>query len=361
MKKIKVFMFILLNISILNVFANNVFAFNYNGYFGEKNKKEEKMKRTTISEKDKKVEKGFTFTVYVKKESGSTVCLLDEVIKHVKLFIKNYLKEEDPFYLNKLFQNYKIYTDSSALNYKIKFYVFGNEKDSNEILNKLRKIFKKELSEKRLVDLLNKEKDFIDKDRYIEYNRKYFRCLRSRLIDFFKTVKNFSKKKNVKELWRIFNVLSNDTAHSANLLSVLTQDKKVREIIKNIKKVLNKIGSFDEDDKDKEKSKKEKKYKFFGQYDEDDFEEFDDEDYYDKDKYFDDEDYYDECDNDDFEKYMNKLYKRCKFLLNMIKQKKYRLYDIFIEMLESFEFGEKIYSVKRETTKIEGVIEKIKE
>ncbi len=339
MRIVFVFKKILL-IFLMVFFVNSVFKFNVNGrVLAYDYENWEDYDDDDESSSKTKVKKGFTFVMgfdanFEKNKSASFV---DLVVRRIKnLAIKKF---DDENYVKKLFENYKVkFYDGSCL---VKFYVYPNKGDLNEV----KRFCRRNILDRYYSGLFGTKYDKYD---YEEYVSAYIKRLSKSFGIFRKKVKNFYDKSDFAEMYYKFGVFVDDYVKTNSVLSSFSQDGKIVNKVKRIRKIIKKLH--DSNFKVK-KSKRE------------DFDDYDD--YFDDDyrysKYFDDDDFDEEFD----EKPLRMLYKKIKQLYKSIAYDVEKLKKInhseFEKALNSVNFKNSIRNVQKKITKVSGYLEKVKE
>ncbi len=357
MRKTRIF---ILNLILFIIFCFKISAFEINPYSYNTYLYNEKTKINQDNQ-TMEVKKGFTFTLNFKipKNIDCSINLTDIVIKHLKSLFKENLNNK---YVNQIFKNYKInYNNKKCF---VTFYVYPSTGE----YSKIKKFVINKFLDKDLSDFFSEEK--IKQKDYEDFMSEYKEVLEKKSKIFInKIIKNY-RENNYSKLYDIFYNLSSNFATTANIVSSISQHKKIRKLSENIRKDLKTVY----DKKLKHKFKyndfsdyyyKEygdnffkKSYKFLDELDDDDKEY--DEDYDDEDD--DKEDYDDEDDDDNYEIF-NKLEKKLTSFIkicenNIEKLNNLNSYDIR-DSIVSVSFEDEIKPIEKNIIKFDGVIEKI--
>ncbi len=167
-----------------------------------------------------------------KSEKNFTINFADIIVRHLKKFTKEKFKVDDD-YIKQIFQNYKINYDKDF--FYVDFYVFPEREDYEQIL----KFCRFYLLEEKFYNLFNRY--YNNEDEFKNYLRDYFKVIDKKLRLFAKNVVDFYAEENFEKIYEMFLIFARDCAHSDDVFSALTQNKRIKPITQNIIKLLKKI------------------------------------------------------------------------------------------------------------------------
>lgn len=331
---------------VLVFFKINTFGFEKNLYSYKE--------KTTINQdnQDIKVKKGFTFTLKFKNPQNIdfSINLTDIVIKHLKKILKENF--DDDKYINKIFKNYKV--NYNKKNSTITLYVYPPADE----YRKIKKFVINKLSDKDFKDLFSELK--IQEEEYKDFMNEYKDLLVKKYETFIrKIIKNY-RNDDYSKMYNIFYDILSNVASTSNIVSSMSQHKKVKKLSEDIEKKLKIIYN--------KNLKSKSKYNYFDDYYYDDYEDFKKSskflDYFD-DYDEDEEDEEDENENNinDNDKIFNTLEKNImsfvKIYENNIKNLDELNYSDFKDILNSVSFGDRIKPIEKKVIKFNGIVEKI--
>ena len=377
MKKYKKITTLIISLITINSFCCSVSAFKYinrdrDKFYDEDNK----VKRKNIKTKSVKEQKGFTYSMSVKRPENAPGNYIDFFNKcFMYIFSKKTpYKEKEGINMNSFFRNCNYrYNDESFYSNQ---YVFNNSKKS---LEDLKNFYKNNMADREFSKYFN-EYDFGNKKySYGDYNnnktifsedeyKKFLNSYCNRLFERFKAFSYLLRRKyerrELDKLKKILELHYKDTSHSEDVLSFMNQSKNMRKLIKTMLEIV----------KHKQQKKQnrllDKKRKKDKDYEDELFSDFSDDLYYNRYNSYDffNDDYYlnkDE-DEDDFNYKLkhvdNYSFKECldtyyRLGIKDIQNLKSITFDKFKESVKSVDFKNNTESIVRKIEEVSGTVE----
>ncbi len=369
MRKYKKIITLFISLLTMSGICFNVSAFKYTNKDKEEfYEKEDNLKRKNIKTNSIKKQKGFVYSMNVRRPKNAPGNFIDVFNKCFMYILgKNTsYKEKENIKVSQFFKNCDYKYDNSS--YNSKQYVFSDK----ENLKYLREFYKENMADRNFnkfcddynfINYKNSDnnKTFLTNNEYENFLNSYCNRLWKKFRRYLNLLKKAYEKNDLDKLEKVLNLYYKDTSHSEDVLSFMNQSKHMKILIERMLKIVEYKQNEDEESLNKKTGRNDDNFfdisSFY--YDDDDDEFFGYGETFKKD--YDD---YDDYDDFDYNlKHIGKNnFKKCLEIYYRIGSKDIRnlrkvSFDDFKKSVRSVDFEREIKFVTRKIKEVSGTIE----